>query len=224
MELSLKILADGLISYLCFLIVLAFHESGHAWMAWKRGDPTAKMLGRVSLNPIVHIDFVGTILLPLLGIFLSASGSSAARFVIGWGKPVPVNSSYFKNRRLDNMLVGLAGPFMNIAIAFLAIALANIGIIIKSEMLIELCYRLTFISLFLCFFNLLPIPPLDGSHVLSYLLRMSDEAYATIARFGFIIIIIVIQIPVVNFALSFLTRYTFNLIHSLVNFSRFFAS
>lgn len=223
MELSLRILADGFISYLCFLIVLAFHESGHAWMAWKRGDDTARMLGRVSLNPLVHIEFVGTILLPLLGIFLSASGSGAARFVIGWGKPVPVNPSNFKNRKFDSMLVGLSGPFMNIIVAFLALAIANVGMIIKSEMLIELCYRLAFISLFLCFFNLLPIPPLDGSHVLSYILNMSEEAYANIARFGFIIIIIVIQIPAVSYAIAFLTRSTFNFIHSIVNFSRFFA-
>lgn len=222
MELSLKILADGIISYLCFLIVLAFHESGHAWMAWKRGDDTAKLLGRVSLNPIVHIEFVGTVLLPLLGIFLSASGSSASRFVIGWGKPVPVNSANFKNRQFDNMLVGLSGPFMNIVVAFFALALANVGMIIKSEMMIELCYRLAFISLFLCFFNLLPIPPLDGSHVLSYLLRMSEEAYANLARFGFIIVIIVIQIPAVTYVLAFLTKYSFNLIYSAVNFSRFF--
>lgn len=223
MELSLRVLADGFISYLCFLIVLAFHESGHAWMAWKRGDDTARLLGRVSLNPLVHIEFVGTVLLPLLGIFLSASGSTASRFVIGWGKPVPVNPSNFRNRRFDSMLVGLSGPFMNIVVAFLALALANVGIVVKSEMLIELCYRLAFISLFLCFFNLLPIPPLDGSHVLSYLLRMNEETYASIARFGFIIIIIVIQIPAVTYILAFLTKYSFNLIHSLVNFSRFFA-
>lgn len=216
MELSYKVLADGLISYLCFLIVLAFHESGHAYMAWKRGDDTAYILGRVTLNPLAHIEFFGTILLPLLAIFLSATGSSAARFVIGWGKPVPVNPTRFKNRSFDSMLVGLAGPFMNVVIALIAIALIHLGILLKSEMMIELCMRIAVISMFLCFFNLLPIPPLDGSHVARFLLRMSEETYANIARFGFIIIIIVIQIPFVNQLLAGLTIGSIKIMQTIV--------
>jgi Zn-dependent protease len=216
MDLNPKILVDGAISYLCFLIVLAFHECGHAWMAWKRGDDTARLLGRVSLNPIVHIEFFGTILLPLLGILLSAAGSGAAKFVIGWGKPVPVNPANFKNRRLDNMLVGISGPFMNIVIAFGAIALVHLGNVLHSNLLIELCFRIAIISLFLCFFNLLPIPPLDGSHVASYILGWSDETYHNIARFGSIIIIIVIQIPAVMQLLSFLTRFTLGIIQTVL--------
>lgn len=216
MDLNPKILVDGAISYLCFLIVLTFHECGHAWMAWKRGDDTARLMGRVSLNPIVHIEFFGTVLLPLLGILLSAAGSGAARFVIGWGKPVPVNPANFKNRQLDNMLVGISGPFMNIVIAFAAIAFIHIGNLLHSNLIIELCVRIAVISLFLCFFNLLPIPPLDGSHVASYILRWSEETYHNISRFGFIIILIIIQIPPVMQFLSFLTRSSLDIMQTIL--------
>lgn len=219
MELNPRILVDGIISYLCFLIVLAFHESGHAFVAYKRGDDTARSLGRVSLNPLVHIDFLGTILLPLLGLLLDAAGSGAARFVIGWGKPVPVNPANFKNRRLDSMLVGVAGPFMNIVAAIVAITLIHAGNWLHSNAMIEICYRFAVISMFLCFFNLLPVPPLDGSHIASYILGWSEETYNNIARFGFIIIIILIQIPFVGQAMVFLTKSTLGLIQSLVGLS-----
>ncbi len=219
MELDPRILVDGIISYLCFLIVLAFHESGHAYTAHKCGDDTAYSMGRVSLNPLVHIEFFGTVLLPLLGLFLDAAGSGAARFVIGWGKPVPVNPANFKNRRLDSMLVGVAGPFMNIVAAIVAIALIHAGNWLHSNAMIELCYRFAVISMFLCFFNLLPVPPLDGSHIASYLLGWSEETYNNIARFGFIIIIILIQIPIVGQAMVFLTKSTLGLIQSLVGLS-----
>ncbi len=216
MELNPRILVDGAISYLCFLIVLAFHESGHAYMAYKRGDDTARLMGRISLNPIVHIELFGTVLLPLLGLLLDAAGSGAARFVIGWGKPVPVNPANFKKRGLDNMLVGVAGPFMNIVAAVAAIALIHVGNWLESQAMIELCVRFAVISMFLCFFNLLPVPPLDGSHVASFILRWSEETYNNIARFGFIIVIILIQIPFVSQTIVFLTKATLRLIQSLV--------
>ena len=93
---------DGLIFFLGLIVLLTFHEYGHAWMALKCGDDTAKLQGRCSLNPLVHIDPIGTVVLPLMMIFLSPG---VARFLVGWAKPVPVNSANFKNAKLDDILV-----------------------------------------------------------------------------------------------------------------------
>src|SRR5437588_3749933 len=92
-----KVVIDGLIMYLGLLVLLTFHEFGHAWMAWKCGDDTARLQGRVSLNPLVHIDPIGTVVMPLLMIFLSTSGSGLGNFLIGWAKPVPVNPNNLRN-------------------------------------------------------------------------------------------------------------------------------
>src|SRR5262249_62019292 len=102
-------LVDGLIMYLGLLVLLTFHEFGHAWMAWKCGDDTARLQGRVTLNPIAHLDWLGTVVLPLLVVVLGASGSTMGRFIIGWGKPVPVNVHNLRRPRLDAILVAMAG-------------------------------------------------------------------------------------------------------------------
>jgi Zn-dependent protease len=195
-----NVIVEGLISYLGLIILLTFHEFGHAWVALKCGDDTAKLQGRVSLNPIVHIDPIGTILLPLMMIFLSPSIS---RFMIGWAKPVPVNPYNLQNPRVDDILVSMAGPAMNLILAVVLVGLARIGVIGNWEQFTGLCVQMAALSLLLCFFNLIPIPPLDGSHVLRNLSGMSWEAYANFARYGFIAVIVVIQIPPVRQALSF---------------------
>src|SRR5512142_1854871 len=105
-----RLLIDGLIMYLGLIVLLTFHEFGHAWMAWKCGDDTARLQGRVSLNPLVNIDPIGTVLMPLLMIFLSPS---LGRFLVGWAKPVPVNPYNLKNGKMDDIMVTLAGPWMN---------------------------------------------------------------------------------------------------------------
>jgi len=128
-----NLLIDGLISYLGFIILCTFHEFGHAWMAWKCGDDTAYLQGRVSLNPAVHIDVMGTVILPLLGLFLSLHGSSAAQFIIGWAKPVPVNPYNLRNRRGDDILVTLAGPWMNLLIAVILMGLCKLGMMAHAE-------------------------------------------------------------------------------------------
>src|SRR6266581_959882 len=114
---------DGLLMYVGLVVLLTFHEFGHAWMAWKCGDDTAKSLGRCSLNPLVHMDLIGTVLLPLL-MFVLPSGAS--RFLIGWAKPVPVNISNLRNPRWDDILVSLAGPWMNLALAVVLMGLARV--------------------------------------------------------------------------------------------------
>jgi Zn-dependent protease len=191
---------EGLISYLGLIVLLTFHEFGHAWTAEKCGDDTARLQGRCSLNPVVHIDLIGTVLLPLMMIFLSPGIS---RFMIGWAKPVPVNPHNLRNPRVDDILVSMAGPAMNLVLAVALVALARVGLLVHQVPMANVCWQFASLSLLLCFFNLIPIPPLDGSHVLRNLTGMSWEAYAKFAQFGFIAVIVVIQIPQVRDALRF---------------------
>lgn len=194
-----NIIVEGLISYLGLIILLTFHEFGHAWVALKCGDDTARLMGRVSLNPVVHIDPIGTVLLPLVMIFMPGAG----RFLIGWAKPVPVNPYNLRNPRVDDILVSMAGPAMNVVLAVVLMALARAGLLVHSEAFANLCVDMAALSLLLCFFNLIPIPPLDGSHVLRNLTNMSWETYASFARFGFIAVIILLQFPLVRHILGF---------------------
>src|SRR6185436_3393621 len=111
-----KALFEGLAAFLCTIVIITFHEFGHAWAAWRCGDDTARLQGRVTLNPVAHMDLIGTVVLPLLAVLLRASGSGLAGFIIGWGKPVPVNILRLRRRGLDDMLVAMAGPMMNVLI------------------------------------------------------------------------------------------------------------
>ena len=193
---------DGLIQYLMLIALLTFHEFGHAWTAWKCGDDTARLQGRVSLNPVVHMDIIGTVVLPLMMIFLPYGYS---RFMIGWAKPVPVNPYNLGQPRRDDILVTMAGPGMNLILAVLLVALARTGIIFHSMAMAVLCLQAARRSLLLCFFNLIPIPPLDGSHVMRNLAGMSYETYANLARYGFIAVIVLLQIKPVQDTLNAVT-------------------
>ena len=205
-------IVNGLISYLGLIILLTFHEFGHAWTASKCGDDTARLRGRCSLNPIVHIDPIGTVLLPLMMIFLPFGVS---RFMIGWAKPVPVNPYNLRNPRRDDILVTMAGPAMNLVLAVALVALARVGLLIDLKPIAVVCWQFASLSLLLCFFNLIPIPPLDGSHVLRNLTGMSYETYYQFARYGFIAVIIVLQIPLVRQALWFAVNGTLLLLANL---------
>jgi Zn-dependent protease len=207
---------EGLISYLGLIVLLTFHEFGHAWTAEKCGDDTARLMGRCSLNPVVHMDLIGTVLLPLFMIF---GPSSVTRFVLGWAKPVPVNPHNLRNPRVDDILVSMAGPAMNLILAVALVALARVGLLVHLDQLAGVCWYFARLSLLLCFFNLIPIPPLDGSHVLRNLTGMSWEAYAKFAQFGFIAVIIVIQIPQVRNALSFAVNGTLLLLGTIFGLS-----
>ena len=183
-------IADGLIQYLMLVALLTFHEFAHAWAGWKCGDDTARLQGRLSLNPLVHIDPIGTVLLPLVMIFIPGAG----RFLIGWAKPVPFNPRNLGNPQRDEILIAMAGPAMNLVLAVVLVAFARAGLIFHSPAAAELLLSGAYLSLILCFFNLIPVPPLDGSHVLRIVTGMSNEAYANFARFGFIIVIVLLQI------------------------------
>ena len=211
-DMDARLLIDGLLLWVGLVILLTFHEFGHAWMAMKCGDDTAKEQGRVSLNPLVHMDVIGTVIIPLAMIFLSLSGSGLASFLVGWARPVPVNPYNLRNPKLDDILVTLAGPWMNLLLAVVLMGLARAGISAGAEPTVEFCLRLAHLSLLLFFFNLLPIPPLDGSQVVRALAGMSYETYARLAQWGFVILILVLQIPFVRMALSVATLTSFRII------------
>lgn len=173
------------------LISLSVHEYAHALVASIFGDPTAKLEGRQTVNPIAHWDPIGTTLLVGL-LLLRAIGMAVP--VFGWGKPVPVNEDNFDNPRIHGLQVALAGPFSNfilaIVFAFLASAARPIGY--WSELLVGAVY----LNIFLMFFNLLPIPPLDGSRILR--LFISDRLYYSLSSNPVVFFLLIF------FALSFL--------------------
>ena len=203
--------AQVFIAFVVLLFSLTVHESAHAWTADRLGDPTGRLLGRVSLNPLVHIDPIGTVVMPLLMIFLSPG---IGRFLVGWAKPVPVNPSNLRNPRVDDILISLAGPWMNLLLAVVFMGLARVGLMVGSESIAVLLAQTARLSLMLCFFNLIPIPPLDGSHVVRSLIGMSYETYYQFARYGFIAVIIVIQLPFVTGPLRYVTDISWRIIGS----------
>jgi Zn-dependent protease len=154
------------------------------------------------------MELIGTVVLPLIIIFFGAP-------LIGWGKPVPVNINNLYHRRRDDTLVAMAGPMMNLLLAVAVMALAKVGLMFNLTPLVDISSRLIQISLLLCFFNLLPVPPLDGSHVLKNAVHMSDELYWRFCQFGFLIILVLIQFPQVSQRLVQVTNATSGLIARL---------
>ena len=207
-----KLIIDGLILYLGLLVLLTFHEFGHAWMASRCGDDTARLQGRVSLNPLVHIDLLGTVILPLAMIFFSPVG----QFLVGWAKPVPVNPLNFRHKTRDDILVTLAGPGMNLILGFGLLVLARVSMLAGSEPAVDLFADIARLSLLLCFFNLLPIPPLDGSQVARAAFNISYETYHRVAQYGFFILIVALQIPYVRMVIGIATGVTYVVMGRLV--------
>ena len=173
-----------LVGFGIVLVSLTVHEAAHAWTADRLGDPTARLLGRVSLNPIVHIDPIGTILLPLVSAF---SGLP----ILGWAKPVPVNISRLRNHRRDFMIVAAAGPISNLAQAVIAAIVVHVmyGSGREPALFADILQLAVRINLVLAFFNLIPIPPLDGGNVLAGLLPESAARVLDgIRQWGFILL------------------------------------
>jgi Zn-dependent protease len=164
---------------------IVLHEYAHGWMANKLGDPTAKEAGRLTLNPIKHVDPVGTILVP--GVLLALILLGYNQFIFGWAKPVPVNFMRLRHPKRDMMWVGLAGPAINVALAIVFSQMLKLSLSPANRELIILAI---FINLLLAIFNMVPIPPLDGSRLLMGLLPNNLAiSYARLERYGLFIVV-----------------------------------
>lgn len=181
-----------IISFLCLIIAITIHEFSHALAADKLGDPTPRSMGRLSLNPLAHADFVGTILLPLMGMFTNIS-------TIGWAKPVVIDLFNFRHPKRDEIIVSLAGPLSNLTLAIVVSLLIRF-INIPNGIFYYLAYLLIVINISLFVFNLLPIPPLDGSKIFLNLLSPESSAKWSQAfdRYGFVLLIILLFLPIIG--------------------------
>jgi Zn-dependent protease len=201
---QLSIVQQIAILFIPVLLGITIHEAAHAWVASKLGDTTAKKLGRLSFNPIKHIDLIGTIIVPIL--ILISSGFS---FIFGWAKPVPINSSQLKNPRRDTALITAAGPISNLLMAFLWTLIFKIVMLwdpkysITALFLILVAKAGITINLLLAFLNLIPIPPLDGSRICASLLPPRQAYYyQKIEPLGFIILLALAFTGVLGWILS----------------------
>ncbi len=213
-----NIIRQVLISAAPILFAIVLHEVAHGYTAYKLGDPTAKMMGRLTLNPIPHIDIFGTILMPLL-LFIFTNG----QFVIGYAKPVPINPSNFSNPKRDMAISAAFGPITNILLATLSYlilkyALLPIAGAAPSDLVANIVKPLAYIftasvtiNIILATFNMLPIPPLDGGRVLMGFLPYRQAAvFSKIEPYGFLIVILLVAtgisryiiLPVASFLLS----------------------
>ncbi|MCX5693387.1 MAG: site-2 protease family protein [Candidatus Omnitrophica bacterium] len=182
-----------LLSLCIFFFAVIIHEYAHGWVAWKLGDSTARFMGRLTLNPLAHIDPIGTIFLPFILI------ATHSPVLFGWAKPVPVDFLNLNNPKRDMVWVGLAGPAANILFAIALAMLLKIPLLTASYFAVSVITTAIMANLVLAVFNLLPIPPLDGSRVMMGLLPYNIGAeYAKIEPYGFIIIFALLWIGFVN--------------------------
>ena len=206
-------LVGQLIIYIVVLLLaISAHEAAHAWMSHKFGDDTAYLLGRVTLNPVAHTDPIGTLLIPIASfIFAAVGGPLAGIPLIGWGKPTPVNPLRWRNKDVANIMVSIAGILANLVIFLIALVAFKVvqysGLVsdggalaaVREPLLMLLFFGLS-MNLGLAIFNLLPIPPLDGSKVLyTFLPASAAPTIELMERFSFIILIVIIKVGVLDF-------------------------
>lgn len=196
------------------IFAITGHEVAHGWVAKKLGDKTASQQGRLTLNPIKHVDIFGTIIIP--GLLLISS----AGFIFGWAKPVPVDPRYFKKPRRDMAIVAVAGPVSNLLMAFVWAMLVKLGIELSMEWislpLILAGMAGIKINLVLALINLIPIPPLDGSRIVTgFLPNQLAWQYNKLERYGFFILIALLWTGALSYILGYPMSYMFRLFASL---------
>ena len=176
---------------LVLFLAVVFHEYAHGWTADKLGDPTARLAGRLSLNPIKHIDPIGMIVVPMVLRLLHFP------FVIGWAKPVPVNFSMLHNPRRDMILVALAGPATNFSMAFL---LSRLLVLSPNAFVAQTIQMGVLVNIIIGLFNLIPIPPLDGSRVVMGLLpARAARAYGRVEPYGILVVLVLMNLGFFNY-------------------------
>jgi len=219
-----------IVYFAVFLFSLSFHEMAHAWTSERFGDNTGRYLGRITVNPKAHIDPIGTIIFPLVGYF--------GFMMFGWAKPVPVDPASWRNKKMANVLTSAAGPISNLLLALIAFVIIKVlvlkGIMVSANVL-EVVYGRKFptlingnpltslfvallsimlvLNITLAVFNMIPIPPLDGSHILEEMLSYeAARAYDQIRQFGFIILLLLMF----SGALGYILNPVLNLVFILI--------
>ncbi len=182
-------LRQGVLGLILIIVSIGLHEFGHAWVADLRGAPLPRAQGRVSLNPFVHADPIGTILIPAVMIFLSPGVG-----LIGWGKPVQVALLNPRTRRADDLLITLAGPGMNLLLCLAFALIGGLGGFAQGPTK-DFLERGLLLNAGLIAFNLIPVPPLDGSRVALRLGLFSEQVFMALARWGFIILLVLVNLP-----------------------------
>lgn len=191
--------SEKFILFLVLLASISVHEWAHAVTADRLGDQLPRNQGRVTLDPRSHIDLIGTILLPMVMIFASPGFA-----VFGWGKPVQISLPNLKSRKRDDILITLAGPFSNLAIALITVLLFSIfGLFFEiPQSLFYVLFITVNLNCLLFLFNLIPIPPLDGSHLLKNAFNLKTVTFNKLSKYGFFILLILINLPIFNQVMS----------------------
>ena len=196
---ELSLYSEKFVLFLVLLASISVHEWAHAVTADRLGDPLPRSQGRVTLDPRSHIDLIGTIVLPMVMIFASPGFA-----VFGWGKPVQVSLPNLKSRKRDDILITLAGPVSNLAIALITVLLFSIfGLFFQiTKSLFSVLFIAVNLNCLLFLFNLIPIPPLDGSHLLKNAINMKAVTFNKLSKYGFFILLILINLPIFNQLMS----------------------
>lgn len=202
------------------LLAISAHEAAHAWMSYKFGDDTARLLGRITLNPVAHTDPIGTLLIPIVMFIFSSTGTNIP--LIGWGKPTPVNPLRWRNKDLANVMVSLAGIMANILIASVAFIIMKVVLMNGGRGIPEsvadpiwmLLGNMLIMNVSLAVFNLLPFPPLDGSKVLETFLPASAQPILEILeQHGYIIMMILIYVGFTSAIIRPVMEFVFYLLY-----------
>jgi Zn-dependent protease len=203
------------------LLAISAHEAAHAWMSYKFGDDTARLLGRVTLNPVAHTDPIGTLLIPIVNFILAIGGSGF--FLLGWGKPTPVNPLRWRNKDVANVMVSIAGILANLLIATIAFIIIKVLISagyfytragggLQEPVALFLDFMLS-MNISLAVFNLLPFPPLDGSKVLETFLPPSMQPILeTLEQYGFLILMVLMYLGVFRAIITPILRLVYSLL------------